>query len=83
MSPAFHRIHHSHDDAHRDRNFSNLFVIWDRLFGTYAGIRDVPSGYGVASEPNPFGLFYGVTAPVKGWYQLAHERFVRSQVIPS
>lgn len=30
----YHRIHHSLEERHFDRNFSILFSFWDRLFGT-------------------------------------------------
>lgn len=35
VSPAHHRIHHSTNPDHFDRNFGNSFIIWDKLFGTY------------------------------------------------
>ncbi|WP_300975356.1 sterol desaturase family protein [Sphingomonas sp. LHG3406-1] len=34
VDPAYHRIHHSLEERHFDRNFSILFSFWDRLFGT-------------------------------------------------
>lgn len=34
VDPAFHRIHHSMEERHFDRNFSILFSFWDRIFGT-------------------------------------------------
>lgn len=34
-SPAGHRIHHSFDPAHYNRNFGGQLIIWDRLFGTW------------------------------------------------
>jgi sterol desaturase/sphingolipid hydroxylase (fatty acid hydroxylase superfamily) len=33
--PQWHRIHHSIDAAHRDRNFATFFPFIDILFGTY------------------------------------------------
>lgn len=33
-TPAFHRVHHSHDPADHDRHFSGMFPVLDRLFGT-------------------------------------------------
>jgi sterol desaturase/sphingolipid hydroxylase (fatty acid hydroxylase superfamily) len=30
----FHRIHHSLEERHFDKNFGVLFSVWDRLFGT-------------------------------------------------
>jgi sterol desaturase/sphingolipid hydroxylase (fatty acid hydroxylase superfamily) len=35
VSPANHRVHHSTELAHRDRNFAAYFSLWDVLFGTY------------------------------------------------
>lgn len=34
VDAPFHRIHHSLEQRHFDRNFSILFSFWDRLFGT-------------------------------------------------
>ncbi len=33
-SPAFHRIHHSCEPRHFDKNYGNYFCIWDRMLGT-------------------------------------------------
>jgi sterol desaturase/sphingolipid hydroxylase (fatty acid hydroxylase superfamily) len=34
VTPQSHRIHHSADPRHWNRNFGVLFTVWDRLFGT-------------------------------------------------
>ena len=34
-SPRFHKWHHADDPAAYNKNFANLFPIWDVLFGTY------------------------------------------------
>lgn len=34
-SPRFHRWHHADHPEAWDKNFSSIFPIWDRLFGTY------------------------------------------------
>lgn len=34
-SPRFHRWHHADHREAWDKNFSSIFPIWDRLFGTY------------------------------------------------
>jgi sterol desaturase/sphingolipid hydroxylase (fatty acid hydroxylase superfamily) len=33
--PQLHRIHHSREPQHHDRNYAAFFPIWDILFGTY------------------------------------------------
>ena len=45
ISPQYHRIHHSIEPHHRDRNFGTVTPLWDRLFGTYypAGRDEYPA----------------------------------------
>jgi sterol desaturase/sphingolipid hydroxylase (fatty acid hydroxylase superfamily) len=35
-TPAHHRVHHASNEACLDKNFSGVFIVWDRLFGTFA-----------------------------------------------
>jgi len=35
-TPAHHRVHHASNASCLDKNFSGVFIIWDRLFGTFA-----------------------------------------------
>lgn len=34
VTPQSHRVHHSMLPEHRDRNYANIFSIWDFMFGT-------------------------------------------------
>jgi sterol desaturase/sphingolipid hydroxylase (fatty acid hydroxylase superfamily) len=34
VGPQYHRLHHSRLPEHRDRNFADIFPLWDWLFGT-------------------------------------------------
>jgi sterol desaturase/sphingolipid hydroxylase (fatty acid hydroxylase superfamily) len=51
FSPVGHRIHHSPLTEHWDRNYGNLLVIWDRLFGTWYGGERVNSAVDVSENP--------------------------------
>ncbi len=43
VTPQSHRVHHSREPRHFDRNFGTLFSIWDRLLGThYHGENEYP-----------------------------------------
>ena len=43
VTPQSHRVHHSIEPRHRDRNFGLTFSIWDHLFGTqYRGYDEYP-----------------------------------------
>ncbi|MBA3540109.1 MAG: sterol desaturase family protein [Deltaproteobacteria bacterium] len=35
-TPSHHRVHHGKNVAYLDRNHGGIFIIWDRLFGTFA-----------------------------------------------
>ncbi|MBV7528572.1 sterol desaturase family protein [Chitinophaga sp. sic0106] len=43
VSPDMHKVHHSHLQPETDSNYSNIFSIWDRLFGTFKIIPDTTS----------------------------------------
>lgn len=54
-TPANHRVHHGTAEAHRDRNFGAVLMLWDRLFGTWAPPTAVAAvvRYGIAGEASP------------------------------
>ncbi len=53
VSPRFHRLHHSAEPAHRDRNFGMTYSFWDRLFGTADARAEEPRAYGLADPELP------------------------------
>ena len=46
VTPSHHRVHHASNACYLDRNFGMLFIVWDRLFGTFQP----------ETEPVRFGL---------------------------
>jgi sterol desaturase/sphingolipid hydroxylase (fatty acid hydroxylase superfamily) len=34
-TPSHHRVHHATNPRYLDRNYAGVFIIWDRLFGTF------------------------------------------------
>lgn len=55
VTPSHHRVHHAINPEYMDRNFSQIFIIWDKLFGTFQEELD-------AVPP-----VYGITRPVATW----------------
>ena len=48
VTPSHHRVHHAINPEYIDKNYSEIFIIWDKLFGTFqAELDDVPPVYGV------------------------------------
>lgn len=48
-TPSAHRVHHGTNSAYIDKNFGNMFIIWDRLLGTYAAEKEEVS-YGLVTQ---------------------------------
>jgi sterol desaturase/sphingolipid hydroxylase (fatty acid hydroxylase superfamily) len=63
-SPIYHHWHHTPSSQGGNKNFSNMFAIWDRLFGTHY----LPAG----RVPDTFGLDGDEFIPENYWQQLIH-----------
>ena len=48
VTPSNHRVHHAQNDRYLDRNYGGVFIVWDRLFGTWQEELDEdPPVYGI------------------------------------
>ena len=48
VTPSHHRVHHAINKEYLDKNLSQVFIVWDKLFGTFQEeLDDVPPVYGV------------------------------------
>lgn len=55
VTPSHHRVHHAVNPEYMDKNLSQIFIIWDKLFGTFQEeLKEVPP-------------VYGITRPAKTW----------------
>jgi sterol desaturase/sphingolipid hydroxylase (fatty acid hydroxylase superfamily) len=55
VSPSNHRIHHAQNKHYVDANYGGVFILWDRLFGTYK------------EELEELKPIYGTAKPLKSW----------------
>jgi len=58
VTPSHHRVHHAINPIYIDKNYSQVFIIWDKLFGTFQPeLKSVPPVFGVKKAVqtwNPF-----------------------------
>jgi alkylglycerol monooxygenase len=53
VTPSHHRVHHAINEIYLDKNLSQIFIVWDKLFGTFQEeIPEEPCVYGVKKAPN-------------------------------
>ena len=55
VSPSHHRVHHAINPEYMDKNHSQIFIFWDKLFGTFQ------------EELNNVPPVYGITRPAQTW----------------
>jgi sterol desaturase/sphingolipid hydroxylase (fatty acid hydroxylase superfamily) len=48
VTPSHHRVHHANNIPYLDKNMGMVFIIWDRIFGTFTEeTTGVPPRYGI------------------------------------
>lgn len=52
-TPSHHRVHHGVQDQYLDKNYGAIFIVWDRLFGTFECEEETP--------------LYGTTVPLASY----------------
>jgi len=55
VTPSHHRVHHAINPEYLDKNYGQIFIFWDKWFGTYQ------------EEMDEVPAVYGVTRPVQTW----------------
>ena len=53
-TPSHHRVHHGIDPEYIDKNYAGVFIVWDRLFGTFLAEGAVEPNYGVVQPLRSF-----------------------------
>lgn len=60
-TPSHHRVHHATNPRYLDRNYAGVFIVWDRMFGTFEAERDDETiRYGIVKQLGSFNLLWAV-----------------------
>ena len=68
-TPSHHRVHHAINPRYLDKNYAGVFIVWDRLFGSFEEERETPV-YGIT---RPLRSFNPLWAQVAEWVALAKQ----------
>ncbi|MES2431043.1 MAG: sterol desaturase family protein [Bacteroidota bacterium] len=55
VTPSHHRVHHASNEKYLDKNYGDVLIIWDKLFGTFQ------------KEEDKEEIVYGLTKPLKSY----------------
>ncbi|WP_100642378.1 sterol desaturase family protein [Alteromonas facilis] len=59
VTPSNHRVHHAQNDRYIDKNYGGVFIIWDRMFGTFQPeLKEDPPIYGIRSQLNSWNPLF-------------------------
>ena len=58
-TPSHHRVHHGANPRYLDRNYAGVFIVWDRLFGTFEPEDDAERvRYGLVHDLGSFNVLW-------------------------
>ena len=69
VTPSAHRVHHGVNIEYLNKNFGNLFIVWDRIFGTYAEEKEEVI-FGLTNNVKTFNPFRITTF---SWIQFVND----------
>ena len=70
-TPSHHRVHHATNPSYLDRNYAGVFIVWDRLFGTFEAERDDEViRYGIVRQLGSWNLLW---AAFHEWIGIARD----------
>ncbi len=70
-TPSHHRVHHATNPLYLDRNYAGVFMLWDRMFGSFQRERDEePPRYGIVKQLGSFNLIW---AAFHEWIAMARD----------
>jgi len=68
-TPSHHRVHHATNARYLDANYAGVFIVWDRMFGTFVAETDEdPPRYGIIGQ---IASFNPLRIALHGWVSLA------------
>ena len=60
-TPSHHRVHHATNPRYLDANYAGVFIIWDKMFGSFTPETDEEKiRYGIVKQLGTFNLLYSV-----------------------
>jgi sterol desaturase/sphingolipid hydroxylase (fatty acid hydroxylase superfamily) len=68
-TPSHHRVHHGSNEQYIDKNYGNLFIIWDRFFGTFEPEKEKVK-YGLVNNVDTFNP---IKITIMGWTSILRD----------
>lgn len=57
VTPSHHRVHHASNEQYLDKNYGDVLIIWDKLFGTFTEEKEEPV-YGLTKPLDSYSFLW-------------------------
>ena len=79
-TPSHHRAHHGINNQYLDKNYAGIFIIWDRMFGTFVEEIETPR-YGIITPLTSYNpLWINSHAWTETWAAMRARRTMRGKL---
>jgi len=70
-TPSHHRVHHGINARYLDRNYAGVFIVWDKMFGTFQPeLDDEDIRYGVVKN---LGTYNPLKISLHEWFSIIND----------
>ena len=94
VTPSHHRVHHASNEEYLDKNYGDVFIFWDKIFGTFCAEKEtIDIKFGLTKPLNSHSFLwqhfhfaleiYQQVQQQTGWRNKWKIIFGRPQLIPS
>ncbi len=71
VTPSNHRVHHGRNEIYVDKNYGGVFIVWDRIFGSFQEeLQQEPVRFGLRKPLNSFNPLW---ANIHVYWRLAKD----------
>ncbi|MBC8345770.1 MAG: sterol desaturase family protein [Candidatus Marinimicrobia bacterium] len=73
VTPSHHRVHHAINSIYIDKNYGQILILWDKLFGSFQPeLKEIPPVYGIL---RPVDTWNPIIINYKHLWQLIQDAF--------
>jgi alkylglycerol monooxygenase len=80
VTPSHHRVHHASDPEYLDKNYGDVLIIWDKIFGSFVEEKKAPT-YGLTKPLNSHSfLWQHFHFPLELWMAFRHAKGWKNKI---
>ncbi len=82
VTPTHHSVHHASNPEYLDKNYGDVLIIWDKLFGTFAQLKeDIKPVFGLTRQLNSHSfLWQHFHFPLEIWMNFKYAKGLKAKL---